>query len=134
MCAWIRQSSSVPVARRAGRRFSAPRQLLVAGLLALPLWLIAASSASAAGAAATIQIENFTFTPAELSVEPGTTVTWVNHDDIPHLVAATDKGFRSPPLDTDDHFSFTFTKPGKFDYFCALHPRMTGTVVVTKPK
>lgn len=110
------------------------RRRLVAACLALPLWLALVPAAFAAGAAETVQIENFTFTPAELSVKAGTTVTWVNHDDIPHLVAATDKTFRSPPLDTDDQFSFTFEKPGTFSYFCALHPRMTGTIIVTQAK
>ncbi|WEK49177.1 MAG: cupredoxin family copper-binding protein [Candidatus Kaistia colombiensis] len=104
--------------------------LVAAGLLALS-WLAAAPEASAAGPTATVQIENFTFTPAQLSIEAGTTVTWINHDDIPHLVAASDKAFRSPPLDTDESFSFTFSTPGTFDYFCALHPRMTGTIQVT---
>jgi len=113
---------------------SATRRRIAAALLALPFLVAIAPAALAAGSATTVEIQNFTFTPGELSVKAGTTVTWVNHDDIPHLVAATDKGFRSPPLDTDDQFSFTFDKPGTFSYFCALHPRMTGTIVVTKVK
>lgn len=116
------------------RAASATRRRIAAALLALPFLLAHATAVFAAGPATTVQIENFTFTPAELSVKAGTTVTWINHDDIPHLVAATDKGFRSPPLDTDDQFSFTFEKPGTFSYFCALHPRMTGTIVVTEAK
>ena len=61
----------------------------------------------------------------------GTTVTWVNEDDTPHTVVSDDrKTFRSKPLDTDDRFSFTFTTPGTYGYFCSIHPHMTGKVVV----
>lgn len=84
----------------------------------------------AAPAAVTVAIENFTFSPAEVTVAPGTTVTWINHDDIPHVVADTAKSFRSKVLDTDDSYSFTFSSTGSFDYFCSLHPHMTGKVVV----
>ena len=63
-------------------------------------------------------------------MKPGTTVTWTNRDDIPHAIAAVDKGFKSKALDTDDSYSFTFTTPGTFAYFCSLHPHMTGTIVV----
>jgi plastocyanin len=76
-----------------------------------------------------IHIDNFTFEPAELTVKAGTTVTWQNRDDIPHLVVSAGK-FRSKPLDTDDSFSFTFTAAGDYKYFCSLHPHMTGTVKV----
>jgi len=67
---------------------------------------------------------------AELTVAPGTTVTWLNGDDIPHTVVATNKAFRSRALDTEDTFSFTFTSAGEFDYFCSLHPHMTGRILV----
>jgi plastocyanin len=90
----------------------------------------AAETAASTKPAVTVEISNFTFSPGTVTVAPGTTVTWVNHDDIPHLVAATDHGFRSKALDTDDSYSFTFTSAGSFDYFCSLHPHMTGTVVV----
>lgn len=120
-----------PAGRAAPARRSTVGRLVVAGLLASSLWVAAASQAIAADPTATVQIDNFTFSPAELSIAAGTTVTWVNHDDIPHLVVDTNKAFRSQPLDTDDSFSFTFTTPGSFDYFCALHPRMTGKIVVT---
>jgi amicyanin len=80
---------------------------------------------------ASVTIDNFTFAPADLKVPVGTLVTWVNHDDIPHSVVATDKTFRSQALDTDDAYSFTFTTAGTFDYFCGLHPHMTGKVIVT---
>jgi plastocyanin len=77
-----------------------------------------------------ITIDNFTFTPKEFTVAVGTTVKWVNHDDIPHTVVEKNTTFRSKPLDTDDSYSFTFTSAGTFDYFCGLHPHMVGQVVV----
>jgi plastocyanin len=76
-----------------------------------------------------VSIDNFTFQPAELTVKVGTTVTWKNHDDIPHAVVSAGK-FRSKTLDTDDSFSFTFTAAGEYKYFCSLHPHMTGTIKV----
>ena len=76
-----------------------------------------------------ITIDNFTFTPAELTVKVGTTVTWTNHDDIPHAIVSAGK-FRSKTLDTDNSFSFTFTAAGDYKYFCSLHPHMTGTIKV----
>jgi amicyanin len=85
----------------------------------------------AEGTAKEVTIDNFTFGPAELSVPVGTTVTWINRDDIPHTVVAKDKGFRSKALDTDDRYSFTFASAGTYDYFCGLHPHMTGKIVVT---
>ena len=72
---------------------------------------------------ATAKIDNFTFEPARLTVKAGTTVTWRNEDDIPHTVTSTARLFKSKALDTDDSFSFTFTEPGTYEYFCSLHPR-----------
>ncbi len=77
-----------------------------------------------------IVIENFSFQPATLTVKPGTKVTWINRDDVPHTANDTDKRFKSGTMDTDDKFSFTFTAPGTYNYFCALHPKMTGQVIV----
>ena len=77
-----------------------------------------------------VAISNFTFTPNELTIGPGTTVKWVNHDDIPHLVAEKGLAFKSQALDTNDSFTFTFTKPGVVEYFCVLHPHMTGKIIV----
>ena len=77
-----------------------------------------------------VNIENFSFGSAALTVPVGTTVTWVNRDDVPHTVISTEKVFGSSVLDTDDQFSYTFTKPGTFPYFCSVHPKMTGKVVV----
>ena len=86
-----------------------------------------------AGAPATatlVHIGNFTFNQAAVTVRPGTTVTWVNDDDIPHTVVAQGLAFKSKVLDTGDRFSFTFAKAGPFSYFCSLHPHMTGKVIV----
>ena len=77
-----------------------------------------------------VRIDNFSFGPAELTVPVGTTVTWTNRDDIPHTVVSIDKLFKSKVLDTDQTFSFTFSKPGTYPYFCSIHPKMTGKVVV----
>jgi len=79
-----------------------------------------------------VKIDNFTFGPATLTVPAGTTVTWINKDDIPHTVVSTDdsKTFKSKVLDTDEKFSFTFSKAGTYPYFCSIHPKMTGKVVV----
>jgi len=76
-----------------------------------------------------VKIGNFTFGPQEVKVKAGTTVTWTNEDDIPHTVVSPNS-FRSKVLDTDGKYSFTFTTPGTYKYFCSLHPHMTGTIVV----
>jgi plastocyanin len=78
---------------------------------------------------ATVSIDNFTFSPAELTVKAGTTVTWKNQDDIPHTIVSAGK-FKSKALDTDDSYSFTFTAAGDYTYFCSLHPHMTGKIKV----
>jgi len=77
-----------------------------------------------------VKIDNFTFNPATITVKAGTTVTWTNGDDIPHTVVATAKAFKSKVLDTSDKFSFTFTTPGSYEYFCSLHPHMKASIVV----
>jgi plastocyanin len=93
--------------------------------VALPGW---AQNAAPAGA---VSIDNFTFTPASLTVKAGTTVTWSNKDDIPHGIASSNNAFKkSKALDTDDSYSFTFTTPGTYQYFCYIHPHMVGTIVV----
>ena len=81
-------------------------------------------------AAAAVTIDNFTFKAPVLTVKPGTTVTWTNGDDIPHTVVSKTGVFKSKVLDTGDHFSYTFAKPGQFGYYCSLHPHMTGTIIV----
>ena len=77
-----------------------------------------------------VTIDNFVFSPERVIVKVGATVTWTNHDDIPHTVAAKDRAFKSKVMDTDESFSFTFSTPGEYPYFCSLHPHMTGTIVV----
>jgi amicyanin len=103
---------------------------LLAGVL-LGFTLLGLHPLLAADQDVKITIDNFTFTPPEMTVPVGATVTWINHDDIPHSVVAGDKKtFRSRALDTDQSFSFTFASAGTFDYFCGLHPHMTGKVIV----
>jgi plastocyanin len=77
-----------------------------------------------------VAIDNFTFKPQQVTVKAGDTVVWTNGDDIPHTATSTTRAFNSKALDTNESFSFTFTTPGSFSYFCALHPHMTGSVVV----
>lgn len=93
-------------------------------------WAVLADSARAEDAA--VHIDNFSFSPAQITVVPGTKVIWTNRDDIPHTVvdSANPRAFKSTALDTDDIYSFVFTKPGTYRYFCSLHPHMQGTVVV----
>jgi plastocyanin len=81
---------------------------------------------------ASVGIDNFAFTPEVLNVKTGVTVTFVNHDDIPHLVVATDGKYRSKALDTNDKFSIAFDKPGEYAYFCGLHPHMKGKIIVSQ--
>ena len=82
------------------------------------------------GTSAEVKIDNFSFGPATLTVSAGTTVTWINRDDIPHTVVSDDKAFKSKVLDTDEKFSYTFATAGTYPYFCSVHPKMTGKVVV----
>jgi plastocyanin len=120
------------------------RSLLLSGTLALAFGpggarrpvTIGGAVASAAtrneGREAAVSIDNFTFAPPVLTVAAGTRVVWTNRDDIPHTIVGTDdpRSLRSPPLDTDETFAFTFGAPGQYRYFCSLHPHMQGTVVV----
>ncbi|HEX3865592.1 MAG TPA: cupredoxin family copper-binding protein, partial [Gemmatimonadaceae bacterium] len=88
--------------------------------------------AAAALAANQIGIDNFAFTPATLTVPHGTAVTWINRDDVPHLIVNVQQQFKqSPVLDTDQRFSATLDAPGTYDVYCALHPKMQGRVIVT---
>ena len=110
-------------------RFASVLILLIT--LAQAVGLASAAHADQAAASATISIDNFTFAPKPLTVKVGTTVVWTNNDDIPHSIVDKDrKLFRSKALDTGDTFSFTLVNPGNYDYFCGLHPHMTGRVVV----
>ena len=87
--------------------------------------------ARADGPTSIVSIDNFSFGPQTLTVKAGTTVTWTNRDDIPHGIASSNNAFKkSGALDTDDSYSFTFTTPGTYQYFCYLHPHMVGSIVV----
>jgi plastocyanin len=111
----------------------------VAGLAApvmIAVLLLSAGSPSVAAngqpsaANAEVKIDNFVFGPQTLTVPIGATVTWTNKDDIPHTTVSTDGVFKSKVMDTDEKFSYTFTKAGTYSYFCSVHPKMTGKVVV----
>ena len=102
------------------------RALGVAAALALSAALPAAQPVK-------IDIAKFSFGPKEITVAPGTTVVWVNHDETPHTVAANDHSFVSKALDTDDRYEHTFADEGDVPYFCTVHPFMTGIVHVRKP-
>lgn len=97
-------------------------------LLAGPPSVTASDQPSAANAE--VKIDNFSFGPQELTVAVGTTVTWTNRDDIPHTVVSTEGVFKSKVRDTDEKFSYTFTKAGTYSYYCSVHPKMTGKIVV----
>ena len=116
--------------RRAMARFTPGRAVVVAMLLGPVAGALLAFGAIAAQEPNEVVIDNFTFGPQELTVAVGTTVKWVNHDDIPHNVVNKDKAFRSKALDTDDSYSFTFASAGTYDYFCGLHPHMQGKIIV----
>ena len=88
------------------------------------------ASAQQKAEATEVKIDNFSFGPGTLTVPAGTTVTWINRDDIPHTVVSTEGVFKSKVLDTDEKFSFTFSKAGTYPYFCSIHPKMTGKVIV----
>jgi plastocyanin len=104
--------------------------IVLAGFVATRLLNSAAAGAAEQLASANIAVDNFTFAPREITVEKGTTVIWVNHDDVPHTIVSADKKFKSKALDTDDQYSFTFTEAGTYPYFCSVHPVMTGKVIV----
>jgi len=107
---------------------------LLATTMVATLLLTAGSPDSSAKtpqrATAEVKVDNFSFGPTTLTVAVGTTVTWTNRDDIPHTIVSTEKVFKSKVLDTDEKFSFTFDKAGTYPYFCSIHPKMTGSVVV----
>jgi plastocyanin len=104
---------------------------IVAVLLFLsPSQSTAANAEPSAPASAQVKIDNFSFAPQSLTVPVGTTVTWTNRDDIPHTIVSTDGVFKSKVRDTDETFSYTFTKAGIYNYFCSVHPKMTGKIIV----
>lgn len=108
--------------------FSLVLALAVAALLAVGPTL--ASGEEAKGSDTEVKVDNFTFGPDTLTVPVNSTVTWVNKDDIPHVIASNDGLFKSKALDTDQQFSYTFTKAGTYPYYCSIHPKMVGKIVV----
>jgi plastocyanin len=96
----------------------------------LPAVLAATQAAAPAGNVVEVKVDNFSFSPQTITIKPGTTVIWTNRDDIPHTVVSDDKVFKSKVLDTDEKFTYTFDKTGNFPYFCSVHPKMTGKVIV----
>ncbi len=110
------------------------RALRTAAVLALAAFTSFGSQAADVAPAKTVDITKFMFTPMEVTVAPGATVRWVNHDETPHTVASQGQAklFASKAMDTDDHFDFVFTQEGDYTYVCSVHPFMTGTVHVRK--
>src|ERR1700720_3848494 len=108
---------------------AAPMMIVVA-LLSAGSGAVNAGPQQAPAKNVEIKINNFSFAPGTFTVAAGTTVTWINHDDIPHTAVSTDGVFKSKVMDTDEKFSYTFTKAGTYPYFCSIHPKMTGTIVV----
>ncbi len=113
-------------------RFRFQLALAVAIAAGLAAGMLTARQARAAlDPTSAVTIDNFTFTPAEITVPAGAVVRWSNHDDIPHSIVGPNGAFRSAALDTNESYSFAFKTPGTFTYFCGLHPHMTGKVIVT---
>jgi plastocyanin len=106
------------------------RVALLSTAAAIALSFVAVSEHQAAAPPAAVRIDNFNYSPPTLVVVPGTTVTWTNADDDVHTVVEKDRKFKSAALDTNDTFSQTFSEAGEYEYFCSLHPRMTGKIVV----
>jgi len=100
----------------------------MAAMLALHPTLATGQEDKASGAE--VKVDNFTFGPNTLTVPVNSTVTWVNKDDIPHVIASNDGLFKSKALDTDQKYSYTFSKAGTYPYYCSIHPKMVGRIVV----
>jgi plastocyanin len=123
---------------RKGNRTMTTKKIWIVGLattVMIAMLLLAGTPSVAAndqpaGASADVKIDNFSFGPQTLTVSVGTTVVWTNREDIPHTLDSTDGVFKSKVRDTDEKFSYTFTKAGTYPYFCSVHPKMTGKVVV----
>ena len=115
------------------------RKLFIGGLVVvLPLALAAvlilhptrAKSEDTKAPPAQVSVDNFSFGPDTLTVPANSTVTWINKDDVPHVIASNDGLFKSKALDTDDKYSYTFSKAGTYSYYCSIHPKMVGKIVV----
>src|SRR4051794_13348669 len=107
--------------------------LFAAALAAGTSTVLAGNPATKAATPTIIVIKDFAFGPSSMTVEAGTTVTWVNEDESPHTIADKGKAFRSAALDTNDRFSYTFMQPGEFTYYCTMHPMMVGKIIVKPP-
>ncbi len=105
---------------------------LLIGTCAIALGIALARQAHAA-APVTIEISQFQFSPREITIDAGTVVEWMNHDQTVHNIIAPDAKLSSPGMDTGDHFDYTFAKPGDYPYLCGLHPHMTGVIHVRAP-
>ena len=113
------------------KRFTASFLAILSVIAAVaPATAVDAAKATSTAPSVQVKVDNFTFAPETITVTANSTVTWVNSDDVPHVIASTDGLFRSKALDTDDKYSFTFSKPGTYAYFCAVHPKMVGKIVV----
>jgi plastocyanin len=99
---------------------------LAAGASTMPI----GDPATGTATSTVVAIKDFAFSPSSMTVEPGTTITWTNEDESPHTITDKGKTFRSAALDTNDRFSYTFTQPGEFTYYCTLHPMMVGKIIV----
>jgi plastocyanin len=111
------------------------KSLILTVVSVLALMIVVGGQPRAAGAQEKsapneVKIENFVFAPVELTVSAGTSVTWINRDDVPHTIVSVNGKFRSNALDTDDKYSHTFANPGTYEYFCSVHPKMTGKIIV----
>jgi plastocyanin len=106
------------------------------GFLNLSLFAIAGEMkevSNTGGNQNTIEIKDFAFNPQTLTVKPGEKITWINRDEEPHTVVSVEKQFKkSSALDTDQEFTITAGTPGTYTYFCSVHPKMTGTIIVKK--
>jgi plastocyanin len=128
---------TIATSKRFGVRTSA---LLFAGVISMIMFCAVAgyaaravaSTSNAAGGASgmEVKIDNFAFNPVVITVKVGTQVTWINKDDIPHTVDSSEGKFKSAALDTDEKFEFKFSEPGEYPFFCRMHPKMTGKVIV----
>ena len=106
------------------------RRLLLRRALGVLVLVGAGARLASARDPVEVIVDNFTFAPTPLMVKAGATVTWVNHDDIPHSIVCPMLKMKSHPMDTDESFAFRFEQAGTYDYICGLHPHMHGQVVV----
>ena len=115
------------------RKRLSPAALVVAVLLAIVPLILRPTQANGdenKAQPAEVKVDNFTFGPETLTVPANSTVTWINKDDVPHVIASSDGLFKSKALDTDDKYAYTFTKAGTYSYYRGIHPKMVGKIIV----